>query len=90
MSKPNATSEHKTENEQIPENHKNLICSHLIYHKKETPMVNILNTIGQTLKTFLDGFISLLSIDNPLLNLGTATLAGYIALKLIRFIKKLR
>lgn len=53
-------------------------------------MANILNTIGQTLKTFLDGFISLLSIDNPLLNLGTATLAGYIALKLIRFIKKFR
>ena len=90
VSKPSPTSKNKTVNEQIPENHKNFIDSHLMYHRKEPPMVNILNAIGQTLKTFLDGFISLLSIVNPLLNLGTATLAGYIALKLIRLIKKSR
>lgn len=53
-------------------------------------MVNILNAIGQTSKTFLDGFIALLNIDNPLLNLGTATLTGIFAFKIIRFIKKYR
>ena len=88
--KPSPTSKYKTVNEQIPENHKNLINSHLMYHRKEPPMVNILNAIGQTSKTFLDGFIALLNIDNPLLNLGTATLAGIFAFKIIRFIKKYR
>lgn len=53
-------------------------------------MVNILNAIGQTSKTFLDSFIALLNIDNPLLNLGTATLAVIFAFKIIRFIKKYR
>ncbi len=53
-------------------------------------MLYILNVTEQILKTFLDGFINLLNIDNPLLNVGLALIAMHVGVWMIRIFKKRR